>query len=470
MMSLSQHEALRSLPSVHLLLNQSPIQAYIKRHSHTLVSRIIQDTLSEIRIHYRQATDPQVLSMEQIVERIEQALKRWQHLQLKPVINVTGIVLHTNLGRAVLSSKAVQRIQDVAANYSNLEYDLERGERGSRHDHVEQLLCHLTGAEAAMVVNNNAAAVWLILREMAQGREVIVSRGQLVEIGGSFRVSEIMAQSGAHLHEVGTTNKTHLHDYARAINDRTAMIMKVHTSNFAFIGFHQEVERKELAKLAEAHDLPLYEDLGSGMIYDLKQHGIGNEPTVMESLEGGAELVSFSGDKLLGGPQAGLIVGKKKWISRLKKNQLARAIRIDKMSLAGLASTLEAYLQPQQAINDIPVLRAILMNEAKVKKAAHHLASLLEARFRDQLHLTVQQTTAEVGGGSLPDVTLPSYSVCLKPKRRIAHELDQALRHISKPIIGRLADDALWWDPRTLQTGEAERIPDLLAEAFELIN
>lgn len=469
-MSLSQQDALRSLPSVHLLLNQPTIQTYIEQYSRTLVTHIVQDTLSEIRIHYRQSAQPQTLAMDQIVERIEQALKRWQRLQLKPVINVTGIVLHTNLGRAVLSPKAVRHIQAVAANYSNLEYDLERGERGSRHDHVERLLCRLTGAEAAMVVNNNAAAVWLILREMAQGREVIVSRGQLVEIGGSFRVSEIMAQSGACLHEVGTTNKTHLHDYVRAINDRTAMIMKVHTSNFAFIGFHQEVEREELAKLAEAHELPLYEDLGSGMIYDLKRHGIGNEPTVMESLEGGAHLVSFSGDKLLGGPQAGLIVGKEKWITRLKKNQLARAIRIDKMSLAGLVCTLEAYLQPEQAVDDIPVLRAILMDEAQVKKAAHHLASLLESRFRDQLRVTVHRTTAEVGGGSLPDVTLPSYSVRLKPKRRTAHELDQTLRHISKPIIGRLADDALWWDPRTLQPGEAEQIPDLLAEAFGLLD
>lgn len=468
-MVLSQREALRRLPAVHVLLNHPTLKAYVDRYTGALVTSMIQDTLSEIRIQYRQSKHPQPLDLEQIVQRVEQSLLNREALQLKPVINVTGVVLHTNLGRAVLSSKAVRSIQAVAANYSNLEYDLNRGERGSRHDYAEDLLCRLTGAEAAMVVNNNAAAVWLILREMAQNREVIVSRGQLVEIGGSFRVSEIMSQSGARLHEVGTTNKTHLHDYERAINDNTAMIMKVHTSNFAFIGFHQEVERADLANLAAKHDLPLYEDLGSGMIYDLKQHGIGNEPTVMESVKEGAELVSFSGDKLLGGPQAGLIVGKRKWIARLKKNQLARAIRIDKLSLAALTSTLEAYLQPVQATREIPVLRAILQDEQTVKERAHHLAADIEARFGDKFRVSVRATTAEVGGGSLPDVTLPSHSVRLEPINFAAHELEQALRRISKPIIGRCADNALWWDPRTLQPGESDQIPDLLAQAFELL-
>lgn len=468
-MPLSQQKALRSLPAVHILLNHPTLQTYADQYSASLLTGIIQDTLSEIRIRYRQAEQPQPMNQEQVIRQIEQALSRWERIQLKPLINVTGIVLHTNLGRAVLSEKAVQCVQAVARSYSNLEYDLNRGKRGSRQDYVEDLLCRLTGAEAAMVVNNNAAAVWLILREMAQDREVIVSRGQLVEIGGSFRVSEIMSQSGAHLHEVGTTNKTHLRDYERAINENTAMIMKVHTSNFAFIGFHQEVERSDLARLAEQHDLPLYEDLGSGMIYDLKLHGIGNEPTVTESLKGGAQLVSFSGDKLLGGPQAGLIVGRKKWIARLKKNQLARAIRIDKMSLAGLASTLESYLQPKQAVEEIPVLRAILQDAQTVKEKANRLAMGIEQRFGDKLRVSVRETTAEVGGGSLPDVTLPSFSVRLEPHSCPTHELEQALRRISKPVIGRLADNALWWDPRTLQPGEAEQLPDLLGEAFAIL-
>lgn len=469
-MPISQQEALRSLPAVHVLLNHPTLQTYIERYSQPLVTSIIQDTLSTIRIGYRQEDHPKVVGYDQVVCQVEQQLRMWETLQLKPLINVTGVILHTNLGRAVLSQKAVQRMQTVAACYSNLEYNLHLGQRGSRHDYIEDLLCRLTGAEAAMVVNNNAAAVWLILRELAANREVIVSRGQLVEIGGSFRVSEIMAESGACLTEVGTTNKTRSSDYERAINDNTAMIMKVHTSNFAFIGFHQEVARKELAQLAAAHTLPFYEDLGSGMIYDLKQHAIGHEPTVTESLKDGADIVSFSGDKLLGGPQAGLIVGSHQWVSRLKKNQLARAIRIDKLSLAALAATLESYLEPTRAVQEIPVLRAILMDEHTVKERAARLASLIEQRFGDKLQVEVHFSTAEVGGGSLPDVTLPSYSVCVQPVAFAAHKLEQALRHISKPIIGRLADNKLWWDPRTLQSGELEQIPDLLWEALHTLD
>lgn len=469
-MSLARREALRSLPAVHVLLDHPELKPFVARYSQAAVTDAVQNTLATIRVEYRQADDPQPLKKEQIIRRIKQSLSRWGATRLQPLINVTGVILHTNLGRAPLSPRAVQRVKEVAAGYSNLEYDLNEGGRGSRHDYVERLLCQLTGAEAAMVVNNNAAAVWLVLRELAQNREVIVSRGQLVEIGGSFRVSEIMAQSGAQLHEVGTTNKTHLADYERALNERTAMIMKVHTSNFAFVGFHKEVDRKDLARLSKAHGVPLYEDLGSGMLYDLKHHGIGSEPTVTESLKGGAEIVSFSGDKLLGGPQAGLIVGNARWISRLKKNQLARAVRIDKLSLAALSGTLETYAHPERAVKEIPVLRAILLDEEQVKERAEQLAAQINAQFGDKLAVSVQKTTAEVGGGSLPGVTLPSYSVRLKPLGPAVHQLEQALRKLPKPIIGRVAQDALWWDPRALHPDEAQEIPDLLGEALTSLN
>lgn len=469
-MSVNEREALRRLPAVHKLLDHPVLQSYIKKYSQPLVTSMIQDTLAKIRIEFRQTKNPRALQTDEVALRVERHFQRWENLQLKPLLNVTGVILHTNLGRAVLSQKAVRHMKAVAEGYSNLEYNLNRGERGSRHDYVEDLLRRLTGAEAAMVVNNNAAAVWLILRELAYNQEVIVSRGQLVEIGGSFRVSEIMAQSGAHLHEVGTTNKTHLRDYERAIHQHTGLIMKVHTSNFAMIGFHEEVGRKELAQLAEAHDLPFYEDLGSGMIYDLKQHRIGQEPTVAESLREGAQIVSFSGDKLLGGPQAGLIVGRKEWITRLKKNQLARAIRIDKLSLAALIATLELYLEPKLAVKEIPILRAILQDECTVKKEAERLATLIAQRFGKQLRLSVQATTAEVGGGSLPGVTLPSYSVCIQPKHVTAHELAQALRNLPTPVIGRIADNTLWWDPRTLQPNEIEGLPDLLEEAMRRLD
>lgn len=469
-MTTTQQEALRSLPAVHRILQHRALQAPISQYSQPLITDLIQNTLSEIRIAYRQTKKPAILNEEQVVERVLHAVHQLDGTCLKPVINMTGVVLHTNLGRAVLSEKAVKAIQSTAATYSNLEYDLHQGKRGSRHAYVERLLSHLTGAEAALVVNNNAAAVWLVLREFARNREVIVSRGQLVEIGGSFRVSEIMGESGARLREVGTTNKTHLQDYKQAINDNTVMLMKVHTSNFAFVGFHQEVPREQLTSLAKENHLIFYEDLGSGMLYDLKQHGIGNEPTVRESVEAGCDLVSFSGDKLLGGPQAGLIVGKKQWIERLKKNQLARAVRIDKLSLAGLASTLEAYLTKERAVREIPTLRSILMDKKTVREKALQLANLIEQRFAEVLSVSVHETTAEAGGGSLPGVSLPSYAVRLDLKGGKTHQLEQMLRTMPQPVVGRLAEGALWWDPRTLQPGELEQSVNILGQALKQLN
>lgn len=468
-MSVTQQEALRSLPAVDQLISTPELAPYAKRFPQSLLTKTAQDALAQIRIHYRQSAAPEPLSPAEIAARVVVALETWERLRLQPIINATGVVLHTNLGRAVLSEAAIQRMRDTAATYSNLEYDLASGARGSRHTYVEQLLCRLTGAEAAMVVNNNAAAVWLTLRELAQGKEVVVSRGQLVEIGGSFRVSEIMAESGAILREVGTTNKTHLHDYSRAIDEETSLLLKVHTSNFAFVGFHHEVSREELAALATKHDIPLYEDLGSGMLYDLKRHHIGNEPTVAESVRAGVDIVSFSGDKLLGGPQAGLIVGKRRYIERLKKNQLARAVRIDKLSLAALTSTLETYLQPERAREEIPVLRAILMKKQEVQRETEALAADIRSELAPAVDVSVHPTTAEVGGGSLPGVELPSYSVRLVPHTGKAHHVERALRYAPEPLIGRLFDDALWLDPRTLQAGEREKIAPLLREAMQAL-
>src|SRR5690606_26084967 len=338
---------------IEFRLNDAQLTDFLQR----AVGRLRQSLLAE-------ETEVEGLAPDftgQLFKSVETRVSMWQADRLSRVINGTGTVLHTNLGRSRLSDAAIAHVAKTAANYSNLEYRLIEGSRGSRHDIIEDLLVEATGAEAAMVVNNNAAAVFLVLSALAKEQEVIVSRGQLVEIGGSFRVSSIMEESGARLVEVGTTNKTHLFDYEQAMNEETAMIMKVHTSNFKMIGFTETVETAELAALAKKHhDVIFYEDLGSGALYDFKKHGIGDEPVVREVIESGADLVSFSGDKLLGGPQAGLIAGKKELIARLKKHQLARVLRVDKMTLAALEETLKQYLGDPEKINELPTVRDII--------------------------------------------------------------------------------------------------------------
>jgi L-seryl-tRNA(Ser) seleniumtransferase len=376
---------------------------------------------------------------------------------LEKVINATGTILHTNLGRARLSDHAIEHVVETARNYSNLEYKLLEGERGSRHSHVEALLKEITGAEAAMVVNNNAAAVYLVLRALAENKEVIVSRGQLVEIGGSFRISSIMEESGAKLVEVGTTNKTHLYDYEKAVTSETSIVMKVHTSNFKVVGFTKTVETSDLVTFTKGlKDVIFYEDLGSGALFDFRKHGIGDEPVVKEVIEMGVDLVTFSGDKLLGGPQAGIIAGKKEIIDRLKKHQLARVVRVDKMTLAALEGTLIDYARGEKGLRNIPTIRDLLVSVNEIDDRSQFFVTNLLQQTRNY-QSKILRSTSQVGGGTMPDVELPTMVVALKHRTLTAEQLGRKLRTGSKPaIVARIQKDELLIDLRTVSTEEEQ--------------
>ncbi|GAA5344633.1 L-seryl-tRNA(Sec) selenium transferase [Planifilum fimeticola] len=462
-----QQQALRRLPAVHLLLEHPALSSFLERFSRKTVVEIANEVLATERRRMMETDDPIPPDPERIVARIAETLDSLTAPRLRPVINGSGIVLHTNLGRARLSQAALRAVQDVALSYSNLEYRLHTGQRGSRHEHVEAVIRRLTGAEAALVVNNNAAAVLLVLRTLALGREVIVSRGQMVEIGGSFRVSEIMRESGARLVEVGTTNKTRREDYEGAISGETALLMKVHTSNFKIIGFTESVSREEMVEIARKHGIPCYEDLGSGVLYDLRARGIGEEPTVQECLRAGVDLVSFSGDKLLGGPQAGIIVGKKKWIDALKKSQLLRALRVDKMTLAALEATLLHYLNPEEAAREIPVLRQILKKPEEIRASAERLKERLQNALGEDLQLEVIPTASEVGGGSLPGVELPSFCLSTSHRRMPVHRLEEELRRGNPAVIGRVSKDRLLLDLRTVEEEEHPHIEAAFRRVLE---
>lgn len=390
-----------------------------------------------------------------ILKRIQEKMDSISERQLTNVINATGTILHTNLGRARLSEGAIKQVIATAKHYSNLEYDLKKGMRGSRHAIIESLITELTGAEAAIVVNNNAAAVYLILRALAKGKEVIVSRGELVEIGGSFRVSSIMEESDALLKEVGTTNKTHLFDYEEAINENTAILMKVHTSNFKTIGFTHSVSAEELVKVAKQNEqLLVYEDLGSGALYDFP---IGNEPIISEVVKTGVDLVSFSGDKLLGGPQAGIIVGKKAWIDKLKAHQLARVLRVDKMTLAALEATLKSYIKGYQ--EKIPTVRDILLPIEKIENRIDLFLKDIQ-KVNRSWHFTVQEGTSQVGGGTMPDIQIPTRVVAISHAKKDAQNIFDRLRKNNPPIISRMKNDQVLIDFRTIEQTEIPFIVD----------
>jgi L-seryl-tRNA(Ser) seleniumtransferase len=374
---------------------------------------------------------------------------------LRPVINAQGVILHTNLGRAVLSPLALERVAAVGAAYSNLELDLGSKERGSRYSHVEALLRRLTGAEDALVVNNNAAAVLLALETLAHGKEVIVSRGELIEIGGEFRIPDIMRRGGAVLREVGATNRTHLRDYAEAIGPETALLLKVHTSNYRVIGFTADVSSRELTELGRARGLPVMEDLGSGSLVDLRPWGFPYEPTVPEVVASGVDLVSFSGDKLLGGPQAGILVGRRAVVARLKRNPWNRALRIDKLTIAALEATLYAY-ETGTARETIPTLRALTEPLADVRRRARRLLARLDHATRDRLAPQLREDRAQVGGGALPTVELPTVGLAVGATPAAARDLDAALRSGEPPVVGRMLHDRLFLDCRTV-------IPDQIA-------
>ncbi len=386
-----------------------------------------------------------------------------QRSSLRRVVNGTGVVLHTNLGRSLLSWQAVSAVEEVARNYSTLEYDVDSGSRGSRHDHIDNLLASVTGAEAAMVVNNNAAAVLLILSAMGKGGEVITSRGELVEIGGSFRIPEIMTQCGCTLREVGTTNKTHLFDYEDAIGPETRALLRVHTSNYRIVGFSERPGLAELVELGRKHDLPVIEDLGSGSLVDLTAFGIHGEPTVQQSVKAGVDVISFSGDKLLGGPQAGLILGKRAYIEKLKRHPLARALRVDKMTIAALRETLYAYQDPAWAKCNIPVLRMLGASGEELRGRAEKLRLALEGFG---CAARVVETEGQVGGGSCPTQLLKSWAVAVDPGKLTADQLAEALRRPYPHIIGRISQGQYLLDVRTLTDDDFSAIARRLGEVF----
>jgi L-seryl-tRNA(Ser) seleniumtransferase len=405
--------------------------------------------------------------VETLAGRVAEAGRRAGVFSLRPVINAQGVVLHTNLGRAVLSALALERVAAVGAAYSNLELDLASKERGSRYSHVEALLRRLTGAEDALVVNNNAAAVLLALETLAHGKEVIVSRGELIEIGGEFRIPDIMRRGGAVLREVGATNRTHLRDYAEAIGPETALLLKVHTSNYRVVGFTADVSSRELTELGRARGIPVMEDLGSGSLVDLRPWGFPYEPTVPEVVASGVDLVSFSGDKLLGGPQAGILVGRRAIVAGLKKNPWNRALRIDKLTIAALEATLYAY-EAGTARDTIPTLRALTEPLADVRRRARRLLARLDAPARQRLVAQLVEDHAQVGGGALPTVELPTFGVAVGATPAAARDLDAALRTGEPPVIGRMLDDRLFLDCRTVLPDQVALLATALTHAVSL--
>jgi L-seryl-tRNA(Ser) seleniumtransferase len=465
-------EWLRSIPAIHelkanpdfkdLLLQSGLDESELTNQLREVMDSVRHQILQE---KWTGSNPSSHLFNRELFHLLETKITKSFDYTLKRVINATGTILHTNLGRARLSQNAIEHVVETARHYSNLEYKIEEGERGSRHTHVESLIKVITGAEAAMVVNNNAAAVYLILRSLANQKEVIVSRGQLVEIGGSFRISSIMEVSGASLVEVGTTNKTHLYDYENAINENTKMIMKVHTSNFKTIGFTKTVETDELVALTSKHEnILFYEDLGSGVLYDFEQHGIGDEPVVKTVIEKGADLVSFSGDKLLGGPQAGIIAGKKDLIDKLKKHQLARVLRVDKMTLAGLEGTLIDYLKGENGRKNIPVYRDMLATKEEIKGRAERLMKDI-SKISSNYRISLREDFSQVGGGTMPEVQLPTVVLSLKHKELSSATLAKKLRvEGTPPIITRIQNDELLIDLRTVEPEEEEIIVKALAE------
>jgi L-seryl-tRNA(Ser) seleniumtransferase len=449
-MKTNQAQWLQKIPSVTLLLEQPEFARLLAGTSRNHLLAVIRETLEAKRQDILAGHEPE-LEPSRLWQEIEGRLSAKAAYHLCRVVNGTGVIVHTNLGRSLLARQAIEQMERVARYYSNLEFNLQQGKRGSRYSHVEDLLTELTGAEAALVVNNNAAAVLLALNTLAQGKEVIVSRGQLVEIGGSFRIPEVMTRSGALLREVGTTNKTHLRDYQAALNEHTALLLKVHTSNYRIVGFTKEVPLEELVALGQAHQVPVMEDLGSGSFMDLSAFGLEKEPTVGEVVRAGAAVVTFSGDKLLGGPQAGIIVGQKSVIQALRANPLNRALRIDKLTLAALEATLKLYRNGEQALKDIPTLAQMAVPLADLQRRAKSLYRLLQKNSAPQVGIDIIATTSQVGGGALPLSYLDSYALAFSSSRESSSEMERRFRSFTPPIIGRIEKEHFLLDVRTLQ-------------------
>ena len=453
---------LSQIPAINKILMTEEVKQLLEEYPEVFVKDIVKKETENIKSEILNNNLSEVPSMEEIIEKINISVKKNYKYSLRRVINATGTILHTNLGRSILSENIKENLIDVAFNYSNLEFNLAEKQRGSRYVHLIDIIKRLTGAEDVLVVNNNAAAVMLTLSTLAKDKEIVVSRGELVEIGGAFRIPEIIKLSGGTIQEVGTTNKTHLKDYVNAINENTGILLKVHTSNYKIVGFTKEVTYKELADLAHEKGLVAVNDLGSGQFVDFTSYGLTYEPTVKEVLDSGIDVVTFSGDKLLGGPQAGIIVGKKKYIEAMKKNQLTRALRVDKMTIAALEATFRIYLDEEKALKEIPTLNMISMSMGELREKADKFAEKVK---ETDFSAEITEDKAEIGGGSYPGVYLDSVSVKLTHNTKTATEIEGILLEADIPIITRIKENSIIFDMRTLREQEF----DLVVESLKKI-
>ena len=463
---MNKRDLFAQLPSVDEVLNNNKIIDILNEYPRNIVIECIREAIEEKRrciIELKEENFNEFkISLDEIVTNIVNKCNLKYSLSLKKVINATGTVIHTNLGRSLLSESLKDELWQSASRYSNLEYDIDKGERGSRYTHLTETIKRLTGAEDVLVVNNNAAAVLLVLSTMAKCGEAIVSRGELVEVGGSFRIPSIMALSGADLVEVGSTNKTHMKDYEEAITENTKVLMKVHTSNYRILGFTQSVEVDELCEIGKKHNIPVIEDLGSGVFIDVSKYGLTYEPTVLDSIRKGADIVTFSGDKMLGGPQAGIIVGKKEYISQMKKNQLTRALRVDKLTICALEATLRMYLDEEKAIKEIPTLRMLTYTMEELEEKANTLYSKLE-NLNTYANIRIEDGLSQVGGGSMPLETINSKVIAITPNNMNVSTLEKKLRLSDSHVIARVYEDKYVLDIRTIFEDEF----DILAKEIE---
>jgi len=465
--TISQH--LQRLPGVDRVLSLLRRDSFFDTVPLSIQKTAIRTVLEQLRKEVRNGADLDYDGRLPIgfIQRVKHVAAAAAAPRLVSVVNATGVVIHTNLGRSLLPAEALHNIHAIGGGYSNLEFNLRAGKRGSRYSAVEEIICEISGAEAAMVVNNNAGAVLLCLSTIAEGKNVVVSRGELVEIGGAFRIPDVMAKSGAVLKEVGTTNRTHPSDYENAIDAQTGLLLKVHASNYRVVGFTADVPLKALVTLGRKNSLPVMEDLGSGTFVDFSKYGLVSEPTVQASVSAGADIVTFSGDKLLGGPQAGIVVGSKHVVNEIKRNPLTRALRIDKLTLAALESTLRLYRDERTALEAIPTLKMLTLPKATIASRARQLNERLHALGDDRLHALVCETTSRAGGGSLPTLELPSTAVRLRLTHLSVGRLERLLRAAAPPVVGRIEADAVMLDLRTVGDGEIESVVSAVAAILQ---
>jgi len=471
---MNKNQLLRRLPAVNDIIKHEKADQLTEEYNRDLLIQGIRDELENQRRKLLKLVDKgqteqaeaevDSLTVEGLLANVASNLEKEFRPQLAPVVNATGVIVHTNLGRSLLSKEAKEMVEMVASHYNTLEMDRNTGERGSRYDNVEELICRLTGAEAAFVVNNNAAAVLLAISTFASGKEIIISRGELIEIGGSFRIPSVMEQGGADLVEVGTTNKVYIDDYAREINENTGMLLKVHTSNYKVVGFTEEVGLDELVQLGHKHDIPVLDDLGSGVFLDMTEFGLEREPTVAERVKAGGDIVTFSGDKILGGPQAGIIVGRKDLLEKMKKHPLTRAVRVDKYTLAALEGTLKAYLRPETVIEKIPTLNMLSLDRDDLREPAEKLQAALKDILPQTANCQIEDDISRVGGGAYPLSELPTLTVTVDWPGPGASKIASALRAHYPPVFTRIKDEKMVIDLRTLQEGDQEIIVDAFKE------